>query len=194
MRLLVFLGCLGAAAIADDVTTRAAEHFRAGQRLYNLSEWDAALQEFRGAYLLKPDPSFLFNIGQCQRQLSQFEAAENSYRAFLRESPDLSATLREQVNKLIGQMEQAVKEKRMHEPPTGIAQPTETPTVEPSVSAPSPAPAAVVVSRSPIYKRWWLWTAVGAAAVALGVGLGVGLAPRSTSYPNAGGADATFRF
>jgi hypothetical protein len=35
-----------------------------------------------------------------------------------------------------------------------------------------------------VYRRWWLWTPVGAAAVALalGVGLGVGL-PRDAVYP-----------
>jgi tetratricopeptide (TPR) repeat protein len=29
--------------------------------------------------------------------------------------------------------------------------------------------------RPPLYKRWWLWTAVGVVAVGVGVGLGVGL-------------------
>jgi hypothetical protein len=29
--------------------------------------------------------------------------------------------------------------------------------------------------KTPIYKRWWLWTAVGVGVAAVGVGLGVGL-------------------
>ena len=36
---------------------------------------------------------------------------------------------------------------------------------------------------APFYKKWWFWTATGAAVVALGVGLGVGLSrPTMASY------------
>ena len=36
---------------------------------------------------------------------------------------------------------------------------------------------------APFYKKWWFWTASGAAVVALGVGLGVGLSrPTTASY------------
>jgi hypothetical protein len=39
-------------------------------------------------------------------------------------------------------------------------------------------------SVTPLYRRWWLWTIVGAAAVGLGVGLGVGLSQRSPTTLN----------
>src|SRR5690242_9101132 len=100
MRLVAFallVAVSGFAAPIDPGSAEAAAHYRAGLKLYNLSEWSAALGELEQAYLAKPDPVLLFNIGQCQRQLADYEGAENSYRAFLRESPDLSASQEQQV-------------------------------------------------------------------------------------------------
>ena len=52
----------------------------------------------------------------------------------------------------------------------------------PLVEASSLVPASSELQHAddppPLYKKWWLWTAVGAAAVGIGVGLGVGLAAR----------------
>jgi tetratricopeptide (TPR) repeat protein len=86
-------------------------------------------------------------------------------------------------------------EKPVEPPP--VEKPPEKPVVE---KPPAEKPAAVVDSNEPmpeepvaaaqpyrrwrskpIYKRWWLWTAVGGAVVvvAVGVGLGVGLTASS---------------
>ena len=53
---------------------------------------------FEGGYRMRHDPAFLFNIAQCQRQLRRYE--ERSYRAYLRETADLSDSTRAQVQKL----------------------------------------------------------------------------------------------
>ncbi len=47
------------------------------------------------------------------------------------------------------------------------------------LTAPAIAPAAEAPpQKAPVYKKWWLWTTVGAVVVAgAGVGLGIGLAP-----------------
>jgi len=38
--------------------------------------------------------------------------------------------------------------------------------------------------KTPVYKKWWLWTIVGAVAVGAGVGLGVGLTTQTNrTYP-----------
>jgi tetratricopeptide (TPR) repeat protein len=56
-----------------------------------------------------------------------------------------------------------------------------TPAAPPSSEASAPtvaAPAAVLTDappKKPVYKKWWLWTAVGLGVAAVGVGLGVGL-------------------
>src|SRR5512141_1027182 len=62
-------------------------HFMSGQRHYNLNELSEALADFKDAYRLYPDPVFLFNLGQCERQLGHHEEAIRFYRNFLREQP-----------------------------------------------------------------------------------------------------------
>lgn len=76
--------------------------------------------------------------------------------------------------------------------------PTETKPVEPQPApAITSAPAETAESTpayAPVYKRWWLWTAVGAVAVVgLGVGLGVGLS-QGRSTPMAMTGLGTFKF
>ena len=90
-----------------DTTEEVKHHYAEGLKRYNLGEYAKALDEFKAAYLGKPDPAFLFNIGQCQRQLAQFEDAARSYRAFLREGADLTKAQRDQVQRLIADMDTA---------------------------------------------------------------------------------------
>jgi tetratricopeptide (TPR) repeat protein len=116
-------------ARADDAEAR--RHYDRALRAYNLQEFKIALDEFRGAYNEKPDPAFLFNIGQSQRQLGMYEAAAKSYRAYLAQSPN--AANRSEVERLAQQMDEAAKEAHAKEPPTGTRPPTESPPPHPAV-------------------------------------------------------------
>ena len=58
---------------ADRATQEAKTHFQAGQTKYKLGRFDEALADYSKAYELKPIPSFLFNIGQCHRQLHDLQ-------------------------------------------------------------------------------------------------------------------------
>jgi tetratricopeptide (TPR) repeat protein len=77
------------AAAAADSADVAKTHYTEALKRYNLGEYANALDEFKTAYLATPDPAFLFNIAQCQRQLGLFDDAAKSYQAFLRESPEV---------------------------------------------------------------------------------------------------------
>src|SRR5262249_3013755 len=76
----------GPAAAADDAAT----HYKKGRSLYNVSEYRAALDEFKQAYVLHEDPAFLYNIAQCHRQLGNHREAITFYKRFLNESPKAS--------------------------------------------------------------------------------------------------------
>jgi tetratricopeptide (TPR) repeat protein len=202
MRLFLLLSSLLCASVAhaDDVGA-AKTHYQDGTKRYNLGDYEQALTEFKAAYLAKSDPAFLFNIGQCQRQLGLWDAAEKSYRGYLRESPSLPAKNREEVKKLIAEMETAVKENRAKQPPQGTLPPEQTPAAAPvvtpaPVAATTPEPAKREPVRTPVYKKWWLWTIVGVViAAGVGVGLGVGLTQSSSvSYPSATTTAGTVRF
>lgn len=125
---------------------------------YNLQSFADALELFRRAYQEKPDPSFLFNIAQCQRQLGQYDAAAKSYRAFLNASPEPPPNS-DQVRSLIGEMDRAADIKR------AAAATAATP-----AAAPSPSVAAIEVQppRRPWYRR-----TTGVALLGAGVAVAV---------------------
>jgi tetratricopeptide (TPR) repeat protein len=185
----------GNAHTATDTTTRAKALYQAGVLQYNLSEFQKALDNFKSAYEQHPDPVLLFNIGQCHRMLGHAQDAVYAYRAYLREVPN--APNREEVARLRIEMERELQHKLEPTPPTGTMPPTATapapPPAEQSTAAtPTVAPAAMPATagetrEKPLYKRWWLWTAVAAvAAIAIGVGVGVGAAPAKNAA-NPGG-------
>jgi len=132
----------------DDPATRAAKrHFKQGEKLFALGRFDAALEEYEAAFDAKPLPAFLFNIGQCHRNLHQYDAAIFSFRKYLRLAPD--ATNRAAVEDLIRDLEheQAVERARADQRETDRAR-----------------AARHGPTRQPIYKKWWLWTGVGIVA------------------------------
>ncbi|HEX4459127.1 MAG TPA: hypothetical protein VIA18_14215 [Polyangia bacterium] len=194
-----------AAPAAAKGKAEAKDAFRRALQNYNLSDFKAALVLFKEAYLDYPDPSFLFNIGQCQRQLDDKQEALLSYKAYLREARN--PPNRAEVTALVHNLEQSLRddEAARHGKPDGAMEPAEgaaqttTPAPTPQVAPSNPAPAASLTAtapppRKPVYKQWWLWTAVGVVVVA-GVGLGVGLGlGGSTHYPSSSPTDGTIRF
>jgi tetratricopeptide (TPR) repeat protein len=178
----------------------AKEAFRRGLQYYNLGDFKSALDGFKEAYLDYPDPSFLFNIGQCQRQLGNKQEALLAYKAYLREAKD--ASNRDEISTLVHNLEQSLHDDEVNRrvKPEGALAPNDssgtatesTPAAQTlasaSVTAEAPARA------KPVYKQWWLWTAVGVVAVGVGVGLGVGLTRSSTHFPSAMPSDGTIRF
>jgi tetratricopeptide (TPR) repeat protein len=111
----------------------ARRHYDRALKAYNLQEFPTALEEFRGAYVEQPDPSLLFNIGQCQRQLRQYEAASRSYRAYARQLAE--GPQRDEAVRLAAQMDDAAASARAldNAPPSG----------------PAAAPAAVIAAPAP---------------------------------------------
>jgi hypothetical protein len=185
--------------------TDAKEAFKRALQHYNLGDFKDALDGFKEAYLDYPDPSFLFNIGQCQRQLGLKQEALLSYRAYLREAGE--PRNRDEVQNLIHTLEQSIKDEELarHGKPEGAMIPGDTgaPAEKPAnaTTTTTTAPGATLTAsetpppqREPVYKKWWLWTAVGVVAVGVGVGLGVGLSSSSTHYPSATPSDGTIRF
>jgi tetratricopeptide (TPR) repeat protein len=203
---LFVAGVLGLAASAQaaeapkDVKVDAKAHFRAGQNHYNLNEFAEALREFKEAYRLYPDPVFLYNLGQCERQLGRPEEAIRFYRSYLREQP--RAANRQDVLHRIEELEETLRSKAEAAP--AAPPPAALPATAPATSIPGPAePAAALPSLAavptvepatpsadridltavpataaepttggaPIYKRWWFWTAAAVVAASAGVGI-----------------------
>jgi hypothetical protein len=179
---------MSASAFADTKTAKAKQLYDDGLTAYNLGRYEQALGSFESGYMVKHDPAFLFNIGQCQRQLRRYQDAERSYRAYLRESADLPLETREQVQKLVAEMQKAIDDQRAKLPPPGTAPPTEpqprtaaeqpaapSPTIEVQAPVPTLAVTAPAPRRRPAYKKAWVWGVVGGAVVLVAAGVTVGV-------------------
>ena len=129
------LACLSSRpAVAGDEAAQA--HYKKGRSLYNVSEYRAALDEFKQAYVEHEDPAFLYNIAQCHRQLGNYPEAITFYKRFLNESP--KAPNRKDIQHLIAELEEK------------IGEPAPAATPAPVASAPvAGAPPAPVVETPP---------------------------------------------
>lgn len=146
------------AARADDGTIAARKHFEKAEKLFGLGRFAEARVEYEAAYEAKPLPEFLYNIGQCHRNLGDFQSAIFSFRRYLDLKPD--ASNRKAVEKLIADLEE---ELAASERPDPIVPPNDPPGGEPHDDG-----------KRPIYKKWWFWTGIAAVAAA-GTGATVAL-------------------
>jgi tetratricopeptide (TPR) repeat protein len=154
---LIVIAVAARGALADDAATRTAKrHFERGEKLYALTRFSEALDEYQKAFDAKPIPDFLFNIGQCYRNLGEYDSAIFSYRKYLTAAPD--APNRAQVEQLIAELEARKDRSDTHR--LGLS--------PPQPAAPPPRVAAAPAER-PIYTRWWFWTGIGVVAAGGGV-------------------------
>jgi tetratricopeptide (TPR) repeat protein len=150
---LLLMVCLAVAvpsrpAHADDPATRAARrHFERGEKLFALGKFDEALEEYQTAFDAKPLPGFLYNIGQCYRNLGDYDQAIFSFKKYLKLEPE--AQNKEAVERLIEDLEEQKArgegEKFVRKKPGG--------------------------EDKPVYKKWWFWTGIAVVGVAGGIGI-----------------------
>jgi tetratricopeptide (TPR) repeat protein len=127
--------------------------FEQAQREYDLGNFQKALEGYSEAYRLVSAPALLFNIGQCHRQLGQYERAAFFYRRYLAlepDSPDAPV-----VQGLVKQMEAKQAELAQAQVPTAPT-PLEVPL------KPEPPPPAA--SKPSLLRNGWFWAGVGVLA------------------------------
>ena len=133
---LLLLLCWGAPAPAHsqpkDNLAKAKVMFEQGETYYKAREFERSLYFYREAYLLSLEPSMLFNMGQCYRQLGLLQEAIESYRAFLRDSP-ATHVLRPKAELLLREVEAELKPRPASRPtPEPASQPTSAPALQPT--------------------------------------------------------------
>ena len=159
-----------------------ASGLQAGEEAYRTARFAIAANRFEQAYQLSKFPTILFDVAQSYRRLYETEHVQenlrksiSAYRNFLMQAPN--ASQHPVAEKFLAMLEVQLMENpeiERNEPTPTVAKPA-----TPKLKAFEAGPPA-----TPVYKKWWLWTTVGAvAAVALGVGLGVGLNQYRTAEP-----------
>ena len=138
------------------------EHVAQGHRLYQLGRYQEAIAEYRRAYELRADPPFLFQIAESYRQLGATEQALFYYDRYLAGAADGSD--RDAAEERVSELERLRARPAVATAPSLIA---------------APGTGATAKPPTPVWRRWWVWTAIG-AALAAGVTVAA-LAGRSES-------------
>ena len=197
------LCCAAGAARArppeDPKIAEARLHYESGLARFNLKEYKPAIEEFEAAYRLKPDPVFLYNLGQAYRLADDPEQALHFYRAYLRERP--AAANRHDVEERVTQLEGVIAAKRSaaHPPDHTLAPETPLPTAAPAAAATATTTAPTAASepapdeRAGRTKRIAAMATAGVGLAAIGVGIGMSaLAKQASDKLTHGTQDAMY--
>ena len=179
----------GAETAADKgpAETSARTHHEQGRLQFSVGKFDAAIAEFRKAYELKADPSFLYDIAEAYRVLGAPGRAVFFYRKYLstHPSPPNQPEVESQIALLAPQIPGPAAPAPA--PPALIARPG-LPEVDLRTDARTDVAPKAVPAR-----RFWLWTAVGALA-AVGATVAILAASRrgEDAPPSSGLGNAKF--
>ena len=185
---------LVASVASADPEKQARLELQLANEAFAAKRFGEALEHYDKAYRLLPLPGFLFNIGQCHRNLGQNVQAIDAFELYLRKRP--KAANRRAVESLLKELRK--KPQRGFAPPIT---PTARPTPGPQTRLPDEdlfanssrrnnggSAAVRVVSRRaerrdnvdktiPFYRSWWFWSAI-VAVVAGGAATGAYFATR----------------
>lgn len=78
-------------AQSDGETEVAKERFKEGVKHYDAREYDKARLAFLQAYLLKPHPTVLLNLAQCELRSGRPAEAADHFAKYIRENPNADA-------------------------------------------------------------------------------------------------------
>lgn len=152
MKIVLALLLLAAPAFAESpAEVEAKQHFMTGQKHFDAARWADALSEFSQSYQLSKYPALVYKMALCQDQLGKLAEAQALYEKYLAEDPQTPR--RPGIKERIGK----IKEQLAIRPAVVVV-----PVVEPP-------------RRTPVYKKWWLWTIVGVVVAGGAVGVAVGV-------------------
>ncbi len=163
---------LAAPVVEDAAELKAKQTYARGAELYKDHKFAEAAAAFNEGYGYKPHYAFLWNLALAYRAQGAHDKAIDAYQRYLKDCPATATADR-------AAAEAAIAEERGL-----LAQ--GAPAARVATAAPVLGHAAADEGRpgeTKVWRKWWFWTATGAAlaAVGLGVGLGVGLSQGSTA-------------
>lgn len=185
-------GTAGGTAPGGDAKALARTEVHKAQLHYKLGRFDEALAAYSRAYELFNAPALLFNIGQCHKNLKNYDRAVFFFEGYLREENKADSQKRNLAQDLIAESRAELQRQRAAEaaeaetrraaaaaasppPPSAssVAAVFGTPPPPPSASSSlldSPSATEQQSGRS-ITRKWWFWTAIGVGALALAGGV-----------------------
>lgn len=166
------LGLSRANAEEDETTQHARELFKKAEVHFSVGEFARALVLYKEAFKTKSLPAFLFNIGQCHRNMGRCDRALFFFKQYLIRTPD--APNKADVEALIAICDREVAEGKKPAP--------EEKRVE---KAPEAAQEPGPVQEAPPSRRrlapLWFWSSAGLAGALLVAGTVTGVAALNKS-------------
>jgi hypothetical protein len=132
-----------------------------GRAMFVRGEYEGSLQIFSKLFAEKADPVYLRNIGRCYQMLRNPARAIAAFREYLRRDATITVEERAEVEGFIHEME-ALAAEQSRAPPAAATAPSASPPAGAVFAGPPPAPHG---EEKPLSRRWWFWTAIGAAVV-----------------------------
>jgi hypothetical protein len=172
----------------DTLETRA----KAAKKACLLGDVEKGSEILADLYVETNDPTYVYNQGRCLEQNGRNDQALLRFKEYQRKAQGLSPADLDALRKKIEDLE-AASARHPSASPAAAALPAPPPVAPSSLAAaapPAPASAAqpLGITRAapppepepstPVYKRWWFWTGVGAVVVG-GVVTGVLLTRKS---------------
>jgi hypothetical protein len=181
-------GMMGVAHADHAGEMKARESFAAGR-------FDEALEMFAKLYAETLNPIYLRNIGRCHQKLREPQKAIDAFHDYLAKGKKISADERAEIDGYIKEMETLRDDQaKLAAPPPPvqpvqpIAPPPPSGTPPPGTSGPPPGysppppggypaqppPSGALVAQpgqpppptgTPVYEKWWFWTAIGVVVV-----------------------------
>lgn len=193
---------------SDTVVAQAKELYKQGVALFDTGDFAGALEKFDAVAKLMPaKAAFQYNRGTCLQKLNRYTEAKAAFEKYLELDP--KAEDKGAITERIALLDTLIKQAKPVDPSPASDQPlVEDPAFPP---APPPPPSKLGLDltlapmpidpptnvippitplpapdtpRTPLYKRWWLWTAVGVVVAGVVVtGVIVGTQPRDPGPP-----------
>lgn len=146
-------------------------HYDEARKAYKEKRYDEAYKEYKAAYERRQAPWLLINVGRSLQRLGRNKESLDYYQRYLKADPNPKPETVTKVNEYIEQVKAGIVDEP--EPkPDARPQPQPQPQVTTAAQAPASSTEAVEPEKTPVYKKWWLWTIVG-VVVAGGVAGGV---------------------
>lgn len=164
---------------ADPALQKARVLFKDAELAYQLGEFQRSLSLYAEAYRVKPLPGFLFNIGQCYRQLGDYKQAAFAYGRFINNSRPNAENL-DTARDLMAEMRRKQAEKEAADQAEDVrvaavaARLGLTPVGVVSTRGLPPLPTFPEGPR-PWYKKGWVWGVIAGSAVLVAGGITAGV-------------------
>lgn len=154
-------------------------HYLQARTLFKAGQFGEALNEYHEAYAIQRVPTLLFNIARINHKLGRLKEAASAYEAYLSQEVGTDVELRTKAKEYLTQIQREIPSAgplgQLPEKPAEKPDSTDLHSQVPAMDlVPFVPPEEKISSATPLYKRWWVWTAVGGVVLVGTIGAIIG--------------------